>query len=50
MGGGGGVQAWQDLNFERGLLEKRGNFFQGVAIFTIKNKLKSELFDDKKSL
>ena len=25
-----------------------GNLFQGVAIFTIKNKLKSKLFDDKK--
>ena len=33
-----------------GLLEKRGNFFQrGVAIWK-KNKLKSEIFNDKKSL
>ena len=40
---------WQDLNFERGLLGKRGgDFFQGVAVFFIKNKLKSKIFNDKK--
>ena len=33
------------------LLEKRDNFFQGgVAILQKKNKLKSEIFNDKKSL
>ena len=61
-GGGGGrglnllpnfqkAGAWQDLNFERGLLEKRGlTFFRGRLQFYKRNKLKSEIFNDKKSL
>ena len=50
-GQGGGVEpptkfskrvVWQDLNFEEGLLEKRGggNFFQVGAIFTKKKNTK----------
>ena len=30
--------------------ERGGNFFQGGCNFDIKNKLKSEIFNDKKSL
>ena len=46
--GGGG--AWQgegleDLNFQRW-----GDFFQMGCNFCIKNKVKSEIFNDKKSL
>ena len=44
-------QAWQDLNFYRGLLGKKGWLFSGRGCnFDIKNKLKSEIFNDKKSL
>ena len=42
--------AWQDLNFERGLLEKTGGGFsrdEGCSFF-IKSKLKSKIFNDKK--
>ena len=51
-GGGGG--AAQDLNCQRGVAEiELGDFYQGVdgcCNFRIKNKLKSEIFNDKKSL
>ena len=40
---------WQDL-IRGGLLGKRGDFFQGACSFYIKNKLKSQIFNDKKSL
>ena len=33
-----------------GLLEKRGDFFQRALQFLQKNKLKPEIFNDKKSL
>ena len=49
---GGG--AWQDLNFRGRLLGKRGmTFFKGGGgrlQFLHKNKLKFEIFNDKKSL
>ena len=38
-------RAWQDLNFYRGVGGK-----EGVAIFSKKDKLKSDIFDDKKIL
>ena len=46
--GGGGASyqifkkggTWQNLNFERGLQGKRGDFFQGVEI--------AEIFNDRK--
>ena len=39
----------QDLSFQRGVAGKEGgNFFQGVCNFYIKNKLKSEIFNNKK--
>ena len=42
----GGV--WQDRNFKRGVAGKEGSdFFQGGCNFHIKNKLKSEIFNDK---
>ena len=42
---------WQDLNFESGVAGKEGgNFFQGELQFYKKNYLKSEIFNDKKSL
>ena len=41
-------EAWHDLNFERRLLGKRQIFSEGGCSFFIKNKLKSEIFDDKK--
>ena len=37
--------AWQDLNVQRGLLGKRGDFFQGGCNFHIKIKLKFEIFN-----
>ena len=40
--------AWQDLNFQRGLLGKRVVIFSGGCNFYIQNKLKSEIFNDKK--
>ena len=61
QGRGGGRLSLQ-LNFQKGggltrpqLLEggsgkKGGDFFQGGCNFHIKNKLKSEIFNDKKSL
>ena len=36
--------------FRGGLLGTRGDFFQGVCSFYIKNKLKSQILIDKKSL
>ena len=43
--------AWQDLNFETGVAGKEGrNFFQEGLQFYKKNKLKSAIFNDKKSL
>ena len=46
--GGGGLT---DLNFERRVTGKEGgNFFQGWMQYLQKNKLKSEIFNDKKSL
>ena len=57
-GGEGGVSlqpnfqkggAWQDLNFKRGLLGKRGvTFFLGGLQLSYKNELKSETFSEKK--
>ena len=45
--------AWQDLNFEMGSNffqgVRGGNLFQGVQ-FLQKNELKSEIFNDKRSL
>ena len=35
---------------EGGCWERGGDFFQGDCNFYIKNKLKSEIFNDKKSL
>ena len=35
---------------ERGCWERGGDFFQGGCNFHIKNKLKSKIFNDKKSL
>ena len=55
--GGGGVEpltkfserrASQDLNFERGFLEKRGVTFLMRVQFLQKSKLKSEIFNEKK--
>ena len=44
-------EAWQDLNFYRGLLGRKGWLFSGRGCnFDIKNKLKSKIFNDKKSL
>ena len=41
--------AWQDLNFWLGLVGKRGvTFLRGDCNFYIENKLKSEIFNDKK--
>ena len=43
--------AWQDLTFQRGIAGIEGaTFFQGSRSFYIKNELKSEIFNDKKSL
>ena len=48
--------AWQDLSpqisgFQRVVAGKdRGDFFQRGCSFYIKNKLKSEIFNDKKGL
>ena len=43
--------AWQDLDFERGIAGKEGvTFFRWSCNFHKKNKLKSEMFNDKKSL
>ena len=40
--------ALEDLNFLRGVAGKVGvDFFRGVAVFTL-NKLKSEIFNDRK--
>ena len=45
-----GGRALQDLNFQRGVVGKEGvTFFRGGCNFH-KNKLKSEIFNDKKSL
>ena len=47
-GGGGGLT---DNNFLKRVAGKEvGDFLQGGCIFRIKNKLKSEIFNDKKSL
>ena len=43
--------ARQDLNFWRGVAEKEGvTFFQWVGVQLSHNILKSEMFNDKKSL
>ena len=43
-------EAWQDLNFQREIAEKEGaDLIQGLCSFYIKNTLKSEIFNDKKS-
>ena len=49
---GGGGELDRTSTFRVGLLGKTGvTFFRGgVAIFTYKNKLKYEIFNDKKSL
>ena len=64
-GGGGGLsvpsnyqkgEAWQDFSSQISGSQRvvagkdRGDFFQGVAAFYMKNKLKSEIFNDKKGL
>ena len=42
-------RAWQDLNFERRVAGKEeGNFSQRGCNIYKKNKLKSEIFNDKK--
>ena len=46
--GGAGLTRPQVL--EGGCWERRGDFFQGGCNFYIKNKLKSEIFNDKRSL
>ena len=47
----GGEGTWQDLNFERGVAGKeRATFFRGGCNFYKNNKLKSAIFNDKKSL
>ena len=44
-------EGWRDCSFERGFLGKRGvTFFRGYCRFFIKNKLKSEIFNDKRNL
>ena len=43
-----GRGAWQDLNFQRGTLGKKGWLFSGGCSFYIKNKLKSEIYNKKK--
>ena len=44
-------RARQDLNFEKGFVGKeRGNFFHGGLQFYKNIKLKSEIFNDEKSL
>ena len=45
---GGGLD--RTSTFRRGCWVRRGDFFQGGCSFHIKNKLKSEIFNDKKSL
>ena len=47
-GGGGGVD--RASTFRGGFLEKSGWFFSEALPFSHKNKLKSEIFNDKKSL
>ena len=42
--------AWRTSTFREGLLGKREWLFSGGLQFSHKNKLKSELFNDKKSL
>ena len=43
--------AWQDLNFQKGVAGKKvDDFLQMGYNFYIKNKLKPEMFNDKKSL
>ena len=50
--GGGGLAS--STIFRKGGLDRtetfRGDFFQGGCNFHIKNKLKSEIFNDRKSL
>ena len=64
--GGGGVEPWTKFSkslcwgeggglgrisiFRGGCWERGGDFFQGGCSFYIKNKLKSEIFNSKKSL
>ena len=43
--------SWQDLNFQRGVAGKREMIFLGGGCnFYIKNKLKFEIFNGKKSV
>ena len=43
--------AWQDLTFQMGIAGIEGRpSFRGSCSFYIKNELKSEIFNDKKSL
>ena len=49
--GGVGVGVWGftgSQSWEGGCCERGGDFFQGGCSFFIKNKLKSEIFNDKK--
>ena len=58
VAGGGGGTSYQIFEkgldrtstFREGLVGKRGVFFQGGCNFYIKDKLKSKIFNDKKSL
>ena len=49
-GGGGGGGLGRISIFRGGCWERGGDFFQGGCSFYIKNKLKSEIFNSKKSL
>ena len=40
-------RAWQDLNFQTKWLAGRGDLFQGIAVFTLENLVKSEIVNDK---
>ena len=42
---------WQDFKFKNGAAGKEGvTYFRRVSIFTKKNKLKAEIFNNKKNL
>ena len=44
-----GLGAWQELDFQKRLVGVGGGPFEGGCNFYIKNKLKSKMFNDKKS-
>ena len=49
-GGGGGRILGMISILEKGCWERGGHLFQGDFSFFLKNKLKSEIFNDKKNL